>query len=73
MKYSLILLALVGLASCLAMALNTVIMIVIAKFYGGKITLDFNRFHEHWAELVLCLALFGLGTWGLLYLMRWLL
>ena len=73
MKYSLILLALIGLGSCLAMALNTVIMVVIAKFCGGKITLDFNRFHEHWTELVLCLASFGLGTWGLLYLMRGLL
>lgn len=73
MKYSLILLALIGLASCFGMALNTVIMVIVAKFHGGKITLDFNRFHEHWVELVLCLALFGLGTWGFLYLMRWLL
>lgn len=62
------LLALMGLACCLALALNTVIMIVIAAFHKGKITLDFNRFHEHYAELVLCLASFGVGTWGFFYL-----
>jgi len=64
------LLAIIGVATCLALALNTVVMVVVAAFHGSKITLDFNRFHEHWAELVICLASFGLGIWGFLYLMR---
>jgi hypothetical protein len=64
-------LALMGLASCLAMALNTVVMVVIAAFHGSKITLDFNRFHEHLTELILCPVSFGLGMWGFFYLAYW--
>lgn len=66
-----ILLAFIGVGSCLAQALNLVIIIVIAMFHHGQITLKFNRFHEHWGELVISLASFGLGIWGFIYLLRY--
>jgi hypothetical protein len=60
-------LALWGIAACMAMALNTVIFVVLAAFHGHKITLEFNCYHEHLFEVVLCIACFGWGIWGFFY------
>ena len=58
----------VGVLTCLGLALNTVIMVVIAGFHDHKITLEFNRYHEHYFEIILSLVCFGWGIWGLVYL-----
>jgi len=65
------LLAAIGVGSCLAQALNVAIIIVLAIAHHGEITLKFNRFHEHWGELVISLASVGLGIWGFIYLLRY--
>ncbi|MDD5513504.1 MAG: hypothetical protein PHD09_07030 [Candidatus Omnitrophica bacterium] len=61
------LLALIGIALCLAQSLNLLIIIAIAGFHRKTIRLHFNRHHEYWAELVLSLIIFGLGVWGIIH------
>lgn len=64
-------LAAIGIGSCLAQALNLVIIIVLAGFHRKTIRLHFNRHHEFWPELLVCLASFGLGIWGYVYLLSY--
>ena len=61
-------LAIIGIVSSLGLALNTIIILFVALFHGGKITLDFTRFHEGKFEAVLCPICLILGVWGLIYL-----
>jgi hypothetical protein len=65
------LLAAIGIGSCLAQALNLVIIIILAGLHRKTIRLHFNRHHEFWLELIVCLISFGLGIWGFIYLLRY--
>jgi hypothetical protein len=61
------LMALTGLGTCLALAFNTTVLCTIAIFNQHKITLEFNQYHEHIFEVILCIGCFGWGIWGLFY------
>lgn len=62
------LLAFIGIGCCLAQALNLIIIMALAMKHRDNFTLNFNKFHEYWAELTICIASFGLGVWGFIYL-----
>lgn len=62
------LLAFIGIGCCLAQALNLIIIIALAMRHKNDFVLNFNRFHEYWVELIVCIASFGLGIWGFIYL-----
>ncbi len=58
----------IALACSIGLTLNFAIVILLAMLHDGKVTLDFNKFHEGWAELVLCILTLILSTAGLFYL-----
>ncbi len=60
--------SIVALGFSLGLILNFVIVVLLAMLHGGKITLNFNRFHEGWAELVFCILILLLGSASLIYL-----
>ena len=65
-----ILLSVIGVAGCLALAINVCIQLICAALHHGKIELDFNHYHEMWPELIMCLIVVGLGVYSLIYLVR---
>jgi hypothetical protein len=59
-----------ALLCSLVLSLNTVVVIFLAMLHGGKITLDFNRYHEGWPELALCILVLAFGIFGIIKLTR---
>jgi len=64
------LLAVIGVCCCLGLTINTVIILALASFHKGIIYLNFNRYRELRAELVLGIVSLGLGVWGLVFLLQ---
>jgi len=53
---------LIGGIGCLACAINTMFMIIIAGMNNKKIeTIEFNHFGEYWVELILSIIFVACG------------
>ncbi len=58
----------VALGCSIGLTLNFAIIMLMAMLHDGKITLNFSKFHEGWAELILCILILILSSTGLFYL-----
>lgn len=61
-------LSVIGVLGSIGMAFNLLVIMFIALFTHGKITLDFNKYHEYKFEVVLCSLWFTGGVVGAIWL-----
>ena len=54
------------LSACVSTDLVVLWWMVLALRHGGKITLDFDHFHELWVEMAVLAGLMLAGLWAFL-------
>jgi hypothetical protein len=66
-------LALIGVVACIGLAINTVVIVILAAFNKGKLDIDLTRCHELWFEVPLVIIILPWGIWGIVYIISLLL